>query len=80
MTTEKYITGISITQKEKIIVDKYKEKLGIKSFSLTLGMIIREWAQYKSQMVTIPKAGIIDGDKIQLRKYWNSPDGIEQSR
>jgi hypothetical protein len=81
MATDKFMTGISITFEEKAIVDEYQKKSGV-SFSSTLGMIIREWASMKAGMVSIPKAGIVkDGDKIVIDpKYWNTDDGVEQSR
>ena len=78
MTKSKFAT-IRVDEEERGIIDKKMTETGLGE-AAALRLIIREWAQYKSQMVTIPKAGIIDGDKIQLRKYWNSPDGIEQSR
>jgi len=62
MATNKYVTGISITKDEKLIVDEHKERLGISSFSTTLGMIIREWAEMKKQYVTIPKVGKVAPD------------------
>ena len=78
MIKNKFVNMRLDEQEEQIISEKMSQT-GLGK-AATIRLIIREWAQYKSQMVTIPKAGIIDGDKIQLRKYWNSPDGIEQSR
>ena len=58
------------------VIEQHAEDRGW-GFSEALRHIVLDWA---GELVTIPKAGIIDGDKIQLNKYWNSPDGIEQSR
>ncbi len=79
--TSKYQTGISITREEKTIVDEYQKQTGI-SFSSTLGMIIREWASMKADLVTIPKAGIIIKDgKVELDPtYWKTSEGVDQTR
>lgn len=57
----KHLTGISISQEEKLIVDGLKERLNV-SFSKALGIIIREWAVMRDQYVTIPKVGKIKPD------------------
>ena len=65
--TNKFMTGISITHEEKAIVDGLKEQRGTGSFSLALGMIIREWAEMKKQYVTVPiKGAVIEDGKITI--------------
>ena len=63
--TKKFLTGISISHEEKAIVDGVKEQHGISSFSLALGMIIREWSEMKKQYITVPVAGVIRGETVE---------------
>lgn len=51
--------------------------------SKAIRIIIREWAEMKKQYITIPKVGIVKGENGVIamnQEYWNSPEGIEQSR
>ena len=66
--TKKFMTGITITHEEKAIVDELKEKRGTGSFSLALGMIIREWAEMKKQYITVPIAGVIKDGVVTLNE------------
>lgn len=43
------LTGVRITLNEKEIVDAYMYKTGSLSFSATLRVIIREWAELKAE-------------------------------
>lgn len=75
MATDKFLTGISIAHEEKAIVDSFKEKIGIRSFSSTLGIIIREWAQMKQERARLLSTRLDPRDP-----YWLTEAGKEQSR
>ena len=74
MTMNKFSTGISISKEEKEIVDSFKKSTGV-SFSSTLGLIIREWAQMKKERMQV-LSNCLDKDN----PYWLTEAGIEQSR
>jgi hypothetical protein len=44
------------------------------SASSALRLIIREWAEMRKEYVTVPAKLVAD------KKFWDTPEGIEQSR
>ena len=43
MEDDTFLTGIRLTEHEKEIVQKENERLGLRNFSATLRLIIRQW-------------------------------------
>jgi len=60
--------GISITPKEREIVEQLEKSKGINNFSAALRIIINEWAEYQKRMAIIIDKGIKDGEVIVNRK------------
>ncbi|MBU0519010.1 hypothetical protein KJ564_08760 [bacterium] len=79
--TKDNITYVRLDDQAEEIVNGAMQKNSLDKSS-AIRMIIREWAAMKAGMVTIPKIGIIkDGDKAVIDpKYWQTEEGIEQSR
>lgn len=76
--TNKFMTGISISQEEKAIVDSLKDKLEI-SFSKTLGNIIREWAEMRSGYIAVPIEGTVKDGQITFNKFWLTKEGMKEA-
>jgi len=48
MTNKFNFTSVSLTEREKNIVEKESKRRGINTFSAMLRVIINEWAAYKN--------------------------------
>ena len=59
MKSELYVTGISLTNRERKIVEDLEKSKGVNNFSAALRIIINEWQQMKSEYVRIPIEGVI---------------------
>ena len=57
MNSKPYMTGISITDYERNIIEKVSKERGLYNFSAAVRVIVREWEEQQSRKLTDRNSG-----------------------